>query len=218
MNIQVEDLGINVPIRAVLEKQDDYWAERVYKDVPDKIIFVEHMPVYTAGASLAYGFSNEKIAGHFKCSLNKLRCPIEYTRRGGLVTYQGPGILSVYCIFKINSFSFTEFADALIFSADKILKEYGISTNRKCKNPGIYIGSRKKIVSYGVQVSRGVTRYGIAISLDPEQSYIEKMIPCGLKNMRLTSLRDALQREITAREKSDIKFELSEQIIKKTRG
>ncbi|MDO8523450.1 MAG: hypothetical protein Q7S12_04200 [bacterium] len=192
MNIQIEDWGVGVPIRPALEKQDDYWAERVYGNVADRLIFVEHEPVYTVGASLTYHHSLEKIRQNFKCPLYKLGCGIEYTRRGGLATYQGPGILSVYCIFKTDSFIPGILNNILLSSAKSMLQKLELKTHHGLPNagvvPGLYIGCGKKIVSVGLQFSRGVTRFGMAVSLDPEEKYLEPLIPCGLKNVKLTSL------------------------------
>lgn len=214
MDIQIENWGVDVPIHEAIERQTDYWAEKIYNDVSDKIIFVEHLPVYTAGAALTYGFKPEKIAEHFKCPLHELRCPIEYTRRGGLVTYQGPGILSVYFIFGMKNYSISEFENALLSSAEAALKKFGIQTSRSCKNPGLYVGNDKKIVSFGIQISRGVTKFGMAISIEPDMSYLDPMIPCGLKNIKLTSLAIELGREINVSEKTAIKGILSEQLVK----
>ncbi|OGF81411.1 hypothetical protein A2930_01285 [Candidatus Giovannonibacteria bacterium RIFCSPLOWO2_01_FULL_45_34] len=220
LNIQVEDWGVDFPIRNALKKQDDYWAERVYDNAKDRLIFVEHEPVYTAGASLSYNFSLEKIRPHFKVPFWSIICPVKYTRRGGLVTYQGPGILSVYCVFKTGSFIPGILNNILLSSAEKVFEEYKLKIFRRTANssgnPGLYLGRDKKIVSVGLQFSRGVSRYGMTISLDPEEKYLDPLVPCGLKDIELTALAKELgQSNIPQEQRLKIKTILALQIQKR---
>ena len=215
MRLEIEDWGDDIPIKWAVEKQDEYWAEKVFwQDAPDKIIFAEHEPVYTAGASCAA--SNKLIRKCFKKEIWELPAPVEMIRRGGLVAYQGPGMLSAYFIFSFKNFSPRGFNDFLLDSADAFLKIYGVSaTSRRFKeNPGLYIGERKKIVSLGTQISKGVSRYGLAISINPDKKYLEPLIPCGLENMRMTSLAEELDvKNFSENEKSEIKIKLATELI-----
>jgi len=215
MRLEIEDWGADVPIKQAVERQDEYWAEKVFKkDAPDKIIFVEHEPVYTAGASCAA--SNKLIRKCFKKEIWELPAPVEIIRRGGLVTYQGPGILSAYFIFSFKNFSPRGFNGFLLDSADALLKTYGVSatSGHFKENPGLYVGERKKIVSLGTQISKGVSRYGLAISLNPDEKYLEPLIPCGLENMRVTSLTEELNvKSFSDSEKDKIKIKLATELI-----
>lgn len=210
--LEIEDCGMGVPIRWAVEQQNDYWAERVYGKAPDRLIFVEHEPVYTAGASLAKNPAG--IRQCFKKEIWELPATVEILGRGGLVTYQGRGILSVYCVFGMKNFSVPDFENTLLDSVSALLKTYSVETRRRKHNPGLYIGGEKKVVSFGLQISRAVSRYGITISLDPEQKYLEPLIPCGIKNMRMTSLAEELGVEnFSASEKSEIKTKLASEIL-----
>src|SRR3989338_5607583 len=215
MRLEIEDWGDDIPIKWAVEKQDEYWAEKVFgQDAPDKIIFAEHEPVYTAGASCAA--SNKLIRKCFKKEIWELPAPVEMIRRGGLVAYQGPGMLSAYFIFSFKNFSPRGFNDFLLDSADAFLKIYGVSaTSRRFKeNPGLYIGERKKIVSLGTQISKCVSRYGLAISINPDKKYLEPLIPCGLENMRMTSLAEELDvKNFSKNEKDEIKTKLAIELI-----
>lgn len=213
MNLAIEDWGSGIPIREAVEKQDNYWAEKVFKkDTPDKLIFVEHEPVYTAGASCAA--SSKLIRRCFKKEIWELPAPVEIIRRGGLVTYQGPGIISLYCIFNLQNISIHRFENMLLSAAEKFFDAYGIKTNRRLDNPGLYIGKEKKIASLGLQITRLVSRYGLTISLDPEKKYLAPLIPCGLKNMRMTSLAEELNvKNFSESEKAEIKIRLSQEVV-----
>ncbi len=213
MHVDIEDWGTDIPIRQAVKKQDEYWAEKVFKkDTPDKIIFVEHEPIYTAGASCAA--SDDLIRRCFKKEIWELPAPVEITRRGGLVTYQGPGILSVYFVFSLKNFSPHSFNEFLLGSAEAFLNICDISVQRHPKNPGLYIGGHKKIVSVGTQISQGVSRYGFAVSLNPEEKYLKPLIPCGLENMRMTSLAEELGgKKFSDKEKGAIKSALAKKFI-----
>lgn len=224
MTIEIKDWGSGFPIKKALEAQDEYWAERVYGKpaspsqggTPDRLIFVEHEPVYTAGASLAYFPSPSRIRENFKVDLWMLPCPIIFTRRGGLITYQGPGILSVYCVFKVRDFVNIYLISLLEDVAEAVLQKQGVKTLRKDKVRGIFVCENKKIASVGMSTSRGVSRYGLAISLDPEPRYTEPLIPCGLKDTRLTSLAEEFgQEKISADIRTDVKQSLASEIIER---
>lgn len=187
MNIEIIDFGKIYTAKA-LEAQDLYWSEKVYTVRSDKLIFAEHEPVYTAG--LRCRDDLELMKGCFKVPLWKLPCPTLITGRGGLVTYQGPGILSVYAVFNVPNFEPRKFNDMLLSSAEQVLKFFGVISRRSDVNPGLYVGPDKKIVSVGLKYSRGVTRFGMTLSLEPDESYLKPLIPCGIAGVRMTSLKE----------------------------
>jgi len=209
-----------LPINKTLDVQDRCWAERVYRDTTDKLIFAEHEPVYTAG--VAAGQNLELLKKCFKKPLWDLPCQYIITQRGGLATYQGPGILSVYCVFKIPDFNPQKFNDILLSSAEEVLNFFDISSRRGVKNPGLYIGEDKKIVSVGLKYSRGVTRFGMALSVEPDPFYLRSLIPCGFEGVRLTSLKEEVGRELDDLERVTIRaillLKISELFEKITRS
>ena len=200
-------------IHETLEIQDQHWIERASnKNAPNRIIFAEHEPVYTAGASAKIEPRN--IQNCFKVNISELACPVVVTGRGGLVTYQGPGILSVYCVFELDNVTIRDFENILLDAAEALLNLYGIGAVRRRNNPGLYLGTDRKIVSVGLKISRGVTRYGITVSLDPDFAYLEPLIPCGLSDVHLTSLAEETGRKkFSEREKNAIKTSLAIKLV-----
>ena len=192
MSIEIMDL-MHFKLNKTLEVQDKCWAKIVHGGATNKLILAEHEPIYTAGQSAGQSF--ELLQGCFKNPLWDLPCPCWITGRGGLATYQGPGILSVYCVFKMSDFNPRQFNDLLLASAEEVLKFFNVFSHRDGKNPGLYIGEDKKIVSVGLKYARGVTGFGMALSIDPDSLYLEPLIPCGIAGVRLTSLRDEIGRE-----------------------
>jgi lipoyl(octanoyl) transferase len=52
---------------------------------------------------------------------------------------------------------------------------------------GVWVEDRK-IGSIGVHVSRGITTHGFAINVDNDLQPFEYIVPCGIENVRMTSL------------------------------
>lgn len=213
MKVQIEDWGIGLTLKEAVEKQEFCWAERVYNQAPDRLIFAEHQPVYSAGLSLAGNIKGQKRC--FKKEIWELPAGILVTKRGGLVTYQGPGMLSVYCIFEMKNHSPRWLINILEDSAQKLLELYGICTRKSCfNNPGLYIDKNKKIASIGFRVARGVSQYGLTVSLDPDQKYLDPLIPCGLVGVEMTSLAQEVGRKkFSPAEKDTIKTVLATEIV-----
>nr|WP_238785624.1 lipoyl(octanoyl) transferase LipB [Blattabacterium cuenoti] len=61
-----------------------------------------------------------------------------------------------------------------------------ISTNEKIK---IF----KKICSIGIKVSRWITMHGLALNINTNLKYFDYIIPCGINNIKMTSLRKELK-------------------------
>src|SRR3989344_1026313 len=199
MDLVVADLGFGYSFETWQVLQDKYW-EVCVQGSQNRLVFAEHPPVYTAGASCAG--NAEKIQQCFKKPVDQLPANVALTRRGGLVTYQGPGILSTYCIFKIGNLGINFLHEILHRAGMSLLQCYGIEniTVGAGEKRGLFLEPGKKIASFGFQISRGVSRYGCAISLDPEQIYLDPLIPCGLEGYELTSLARELRREKFSRE------------------
>jgi len=51
----------------------------------------------------------------------------------------------------------------------------------------------QKIVSIGIKVDvRGVSRHGFALNVQPEMDYWQGIVPCGLAETTMTSMKDIL--------------------------
>ena len=49
--------------------------------------------------------------------------------------------------------------------------------------------NERKICAMGVKVSRWVTMHGLALNASNDLSYYEGIIPCGLENSKVTSIK-----------------------------
>ncbi len=154
----------------------------------DVIITVEHEPVYTLGKT---GDRN-----HILISDEEMKQRgISYYEidRGGDITYHGPGQLVVYPIFDLNN----HYNDTHRFLRDleevviQTLKEYNISSNRIEEYTGVWVGE-KKICAIGIKVSRWITMHGLALNVNNDLSYFDKIIPCGIFEKGVTSMKKEL--------------------------
>ena len=69
------------------------------------------------------------------------------------------------------------------------LQSYGIESGRKEGLTGVWVGD-EKICAMGVRLSRWVTMHGFAFNLNPEMTYFDGMIPCGIFEYGVTSLQE----------------------------
>ncbi|MBL7880268.1 MAG: lipoyl(octanoyl) transferase, partial [Chryseobacterium gambrini] len=60
----------------------------------------------------------------------------------------------------------------------------------------------------GVKASRWVTLHGFALNVNTDMRYFEYIIPCGIKDKQVTSLKRELERELTPEEMEDIKAKI----------
>lgn len=184
MKLIYKDLG-TVKYDIAYDLQEKY-VEMVQNDSPDTLILLEHPKVITLGinadASNIIMDKSELIKNGFE---------IIKIRRGGDVTYHGPGQLVVYTIFNIKKNHggsikrFVQGLEQLII--DMLIEEYGINANRDPINSGVFIG-HSKIAAIGLSVHRGVTMHGFALNVNTELNDFKTIVPCGLTTRDVTSM------------------------------
>ncbi|MFG2499292.1 lipoyl(octanoyl) transferase LipB [Streptomyces sp. NPDC048441] len=55
----------------------------------------------------------------------------------------------------------------------------------------------RKIAAIGIRVAKGVTMHGFALNVNPDNTWFDKIIPCGIRDAGVTSLSYELGREVT---------------------
>ena len=144
---------------------------------------MEHNSVYTAGTSS----QNKDLIDK---NLNIIK-----TNRGGKYTYHGPGQKVVYFVLNLNKRE--KDIRKLISKVENcimdILKEYKIKSYNDKKNIGIWVGNKnnsKKIAAIGLRVKKWVVYHGFAINVSNDLTKYRGIIPCGIKNKGITSLKE----------------------------
>jgi lipoyl(octanoyl) transferase len=181
----VARLGV-VPYREALELQEALRTRRQADELPDVLLLLEHPPVYTLGRRSKDGdlpFAREWYA--------QQGIDVVPVRRGGQLTYHGPGQLVGYPIVRVDDVVayLRRLEQALIAT----LADIGIVARNRPEDGIEYTGvwvEERKIASIGVHVSRGVTTHGFAINVDNDMRPWEWAVACGLQDVRMTSIAD----------------------------
>ena len=71
------------------------------------------------------------------------------------------------------------------------LSDFGISAGCKKGLTGVWVRD-KKIAALGVRISRWVTMHGFALNVNPDLSFYEGIIPCGIRDFGVTSMANLL--------------------------
>jgi lipoyl(octanoyl) transferase len=166
------------------------------------LLFVEHPPVYTLGKS-------GKIEHVLINEAERKERGIEFyqTNRGGDITFHGPDQVVGYPILDLEKF-YTDIGRYLRELEEVIiltLEEYGIVAGRSSGETGVWIdalnpGKERKICAMGVRCSRWITMHGFALNVNTDLAYFNHIIPCGIANKKVTSIKEELGREVSMEE------------------
>ncbi|MBC7383204.1 MAG: lipoyl(octanoyl) transferase LipB [Bacteroidia bacterium] len=171
----------------------------------NQLIFCEHPHVYTLGKSGSV--KNLLIDVH---ELQKASASFYPINRGGDITYHGPGQLVGYPIFDLEQF-FTDIHKYLRFLEEAIiitLAAYGITGQRYEGFTGVWIDAGKsearKICALGVRCSRWITMHGFALNVNTDLLYFKNIIPCGIDDKEVTSMKRELGYAVNMQEVKDL--------------
>ena len=146
------------------------------------IWILEHPSTFTAGSS-----SNKRDI--LDKSINVIK-----SSRGGKITWHGPGQLICYLVINLNNRKrdIRKFVNIIENSIIYSLKSFGINSFSDRKNIGIWSklnNEDKKIGAIGIKVRRWIAYHGFSININNDISNYQKIIPCGIKNKGITTLK-----------------------------
>jgi lipoyl(octanoyl) transferase len=77
------------------------------------------------------------------------------------------------------------------------LKDFGIEAGRIKGMTGVWLDcdderKARKICALGVKTSRWVTMHGLAMNVNTDLSYFNHIVPCGIQDKAVTSLKKEL--------------------------
>jgi lipoyl(octanoyl) transferase len=167
---------------------------------------VEHPPLYTAGTS-AKGADLLSTKGF----------PVYETGRGGQYTYHGPGQRVGYLMLDLNNRgkdlrAYVKQLEGWIIAT---LAEFGVEGFLRDGRIGVWVNTPRgeaKIAALGVRVQKWVTSHGIALNVHPDLSHYAGIVPCGIREFGVTSLKalgvDASMEDVDAALKKTFPFEM----------
>jgi len=149
----------------------------------EEVWLLEHHSVLTGGTS-----------SRPEDLVNPGGIPVHQTGRGGQWTWHGPGQRVAYVMLDLQRRNpdVRAYVHALEGWIIDLLASFGIDGRRRDGHPGIWVdgdGRMDKVATIGVRISRWVTWHGIAVNLDPSMDGFGAIIPCGVRDGGVTSLR-----------------------------
>jgi len=160
----------------------------------DSMLLVEHEPVYTVGIRRNSYKEND---------LNELRAlnaQVEYTDRGGLITFHGPGQLVAYPILNLKHFqpSLKWYVSRLEQVIIDLCKEhYDLKAYRLCNigYTGVWTNDAK-IAAIGVHCKRYITYHGLSLNCDVDLKWFTHIVPCGIADKKVSSLSEQMGKRV----------------------
>ena len=159
-------------------------VQDVLLDKKDEFLWIiEHTHVYTAG-------TNSKDIDLLDKNLNVIK-----TNRGGKHTYHGPGQKVVYFVLNLNKREkdIRKLVNKIENCIIEILKEFKVKSYTDKKNIGIWVKNKNimmKIAAIGIRVKKWIAYHGFAINISNDLSKYKNIVPCGIKDKGITSLKD----------------------------
>jgi lipoyl(octanoyl) transferase len=201
MICHTHDLG-TLAYQPAWDLQNLLAAEIARGERPDSLLLLEHSHTYTFGRR---GQSKNLIWDENE--LAKRGLTVHWVDRGGDVTYHGPGQLVGYPLIRLNGMDHVGYVRNLEKMIIGALARLGLASGQLSGKTGVWIqadvASRcprcrpedrqrpAKIAAIGVKVdANGITRHGFALNVNPEMSYFDGIVPCGIADYPVISLAD----------------------------
>jgi len=183
MNIEVKNSVKPVDYRKSIQFLEQRVKEVISGKKKELLWILEHNTVYTAGARS----SNNEI-------LNK-NIKLIKTNRGGKITVHSPGQKIVYFVLNLNKRkkNIRKLINDIENCIINILRKYKVRSFADSKNIGIWVGKRnnaKKIAAIGIRVSKWVAYHGFSLNISNSLIKYNDIVPCGIKNKGVTSLKE----------------------------
>jgi lipoyl(octanoyl) transferase len=194
--------NVRIKSAAVISREATGTASVLQLPTVNHLLFVEHPAVYTLGKSgkMEHVLINEQ---------QRMEKGIQFyqTNRGGDITFHGPEQVVGYPIFDLEKF-YTDIGRYLRELEEVViltLEDYGIPAGRSAGETGVWIdaaikGKERKICAMGVRCSRWITMHGFALNVNTDLDYFNHIVPCGIQNKKVTSIKEELGRPVNLEE------------------
>lgn len=183
----------------MLSKAVDAQPTVIQSTTLNYLLFCEHPAVYTLGKS-----GNIKNVLLSEKEMEEKEIEFFRTNRGGDITFHGLQQVVGYPILDLEKF-YTDISRYLRDLEEVIIKtiaEYGLKGGRSKGETGVWIepgvmGRERKICAMGIRCSRWITMHGFALNVNTDLSYFENIIPCGIQNKKVTSIKKELSQDVS---------------------
>ncbi|XP_020971149.1 plastidial lipoyltransferase 2 isoform X1 [Arachis ipaensis] len=158
-------------------------------DCSDTLIVLQHPSVYTLGTA--------STKDNLNFNINNAPFNVYRTERGGEVTYHGPGQLVLYPIInlrrhKMDLHWYLRTLEELVIRV--LSSTFSIQASRVEGLTGVWVGN-EKVAAVGIRVSHWITYHGLALNVTTDLTPFKWIIPCGIRNREVGSIKGLLLRE-----------------------
>jgi lipoyl(octanoyl) transferase len=183
-----------VPYEQAWAQQREIHAQVVAGSAPDTALLLEHPPVYTAGKRTEPW--ERPVDG----------TPVIDVDRGGKITWHGPGQLVGYPIVRlpdpVDVVAYVRRMEQVLID---VCAEVGVAAGQVEGRSGVWLpaderGPERKIAAIGIRVAQAVTLHGFALNCDPDLTWFDRIVPCGITDAGVTSLSKELGRDVPVAE------------------
>jgi lipoyl(octanoyl) transferase len=184
----------SVPYGEALDLQKALVEERRAGCVADLLLLLQHPPVITLG--VRRDSRSHVIASDGQLAMHGIE--VHEAGRGGDVTYHGPGQIVGYPILDLRP----DRCDVHRYVRDleevmiRVCADYGVAAHRVDGLTGAWVGTAK-IGAIGVRISRWITSHGFAFNVNTRLEDFQLIVPCGITDRGVTSLRELLGKELS---------------------
>lgn len=189
-DVAIVDWG-RTEYRGAWAAQDRLVQERIGGHIDDTLVFTEHEPVYTLG--VRPGAEKHLLLDEAATAARGIA--LVKTNRGGDITYHGPGQIVGYPIVDLaprkDLHAYLRLLEQVVINCVGAL---GLAAARRDGMTGIWLG-RRKIAAIGVGSRRWVTFHGFALNVNNDLAPFAGIVPCGIADGTVTSLRAELGHE-----------------------
>ena len=193
--INCQSLGL-IDYEEALAIQRQLHQEVVDQISANSLLLLQHPPVFTAGRRTLD--SERPIDGSKVIDVD----------RGGKITFHGPGQIVGYPIVKLKKPNdVVGFVRQLEKALIQICQDFNIKGQTYCERSGVWIRDERgdrKIAAIGIRVAKGVTMHGFALNVNPDLSYFDRIIPCGIADAQVTSMEKELNRSISLEQVQEV--------------
>jgi len=162
----------------------------------DYLIFSEFNHVITLGRNV-----NESHILVSRHKLENLGIRVLKIDRGGDVTYHGPGQFVIYPIIDLKRQvkDIRKYIRNLEQWVIDFLAKYNLEGYRVEDKTGVWVQD-KKIASIGIGISGWITYHGIGLNISSNLDYFDFIVPCGIKDKKMTSLKELTGKDVSMEE------------------
>ena len=193
--INCQSLGL-IDYEEALAIQRQLHQEVVDQISASSLLLLQHPPVFTAGRRTLD--SERPIDGSKVIDVD----------RGGKITFHGPGQIVGYPIAKLKKPNdVVGFVRQLEKALIQICQDFNIAGQTYCERSGVWVRDERgdrKIAAIGIRVAKGVTMHGFALNVNPDLSFFDRIIPCGIADAQVTSMEKELNRSISLEQVQEV--------------